>query len=705
MERKILLRRKLFLFVIMIIFAIVIFYYSDVSLIHDNLEEYRDKEVSYEGEIVSIESYDEEKISFVINVNKADGKEIKGRSNVLINLYESDIQPWQIFKAFVKFECTVNTPEAASNPGCFDYRKHLLSRGITGKGSIKEIYIEESSSGLINNLQQRLLKARYSFSLSVSEESRGILMGLLFGETDFLDEDIYEEFRNNGTAHILAVSGLHVGILYIWIKKLIGKRKSLLSLAVVAMILFTYCFLSMWSISAVRASCMIIMAVYASYRDRRYDMLTAGSFIALIMIVQNPYVVFNTGFQMSFIAVTSVAFFLKRMPSGIPDSIAVMISVNLGLCLYQIYVFNYFSLSSFAANIPVVYLAGIIVPFSLLRFITYYVLGNVEFLEIITDSLAYVIMRINEIMSFDGKISWDITSPPLWMVILLYICLFFLASEYFEIMCLRGQFKKICLIICCAAAFAAFIGIKSHEPISYDDLVFVNVGQGDCLHIKTGNKNIMIDGGGKIDYNVGKKILKPYLLKNRVSNVDLAIATHLHTDHFKGLKELQEEGMIKNMKSGIAAGKTFSVSEDVKIETLWPLTLEGDEIQDENDNCSVFMVYFNNFKILVTGDLDEAGERKMIEFYGKEEKLKADILKVGHHGSKTSTSDEFLNAVSPEYAVIQVGKNNYGHPDIKIIEKCRKRGIIVLRNDTHGAVGFSFKEGKIQHHEMMENNL
>lgn len=215
----------------------------------------------------------------------------------------------------------------------------------------------------------------------------------------------------------------------------------------------------------------------------------------------------------------------------------------------------------------------------------------------------------------------------------------------------------------------------------------------------------MIDGGGKIDYNVGKKILKPYLLKNRVSNVDLAIATHLHTDHFKGLKELQEEGMIKNMKSGIAAGKTFSVSEDVKIETLWPLTLEGDEIQDENDNCSVFMVYFNNFKILVTGDLDEAGERKMIEFYGKEEKLKADILKVGHHGSKTSTSDEFLNAVSPEYAVIQVGKNNYGHPDIKIIEKCRKRGIIVLRNDTHGAVGFSFKEGKIQHHEMMEDNL
>ena len=116
------------------------------------------------------------------------------------------------------------------------------------------------------------------------------------------------------------------------------------------------------------------------------------------------------------------------------------------------------------------------------------------------------------------------------------------------------------------------------------------------------------------------------------------------------------------------------------------------------------MIYLNGYKILVTGDLDVAGEKKMIAHYEKSDKLKADILKIGHHGSKTSTSEDLLESVSPRFAVIQVGQNNYGHPDSKIIEKCCLKGIIVLRNDTHGAVGFSFEKNQIKCHEMIKES-
>ena len=112
------------------------------------------------------------------------------------------------------------------------------------------------------------------------------------------------------------------------------------------------------------------------------------------------------------------------------------------------------------------------------------------------------------------------------------------------------------------------------------------------------------------------------------------------------------------------------------------------------------MVNYKEKKILITGDLDEEGEKKLLQKYSGTNVLKADILKLGHHGSRYSTSDEFLNEVNPKYCVIQVGKNNYGHPHTKTIEKCDKKCIILLRNDIHGAIGFSLDEEKIKYCSM-----
>ena len=229
------------------------------------------------------------------------------------------------------------------------------------------------------------------------------------------------------------------------------------------------------------------------------------------------------------------------------------------------------------------------------------------------------------------------------------------------------------------------------------------MGQGDCIHIRSGRTDVLIDGGGSVNYNLGKKTLKPYLLKNGAWNVDLAIATHEHTDHIKGLNELCSVYPVKRMMTGLTAGTVIDVSKDVKIETLWPSEIPEEVGQEDNSMCSVFMVFYKEYKILVTGDLDEIGEKMMLAMYEGTDMLKADVLKIGHHGSSSSTSDAFLEVVRPTYAVIQTGKNNYGHPSPKIIEKCAKKGIIVYRNDYNGAVGFCFGKNGIKCHTALKN--
>lgn len=697
------MRRKLFLFTLIAIFALIVIDYSGIKLTDTYPDSLLEKEVVYEGKIISIEKISDEKISLKVKLISADNKIFEDKVYMLLTCYDEIKQPWKLIKGRIRFCCEAHLPAQARNPGCFDYRRHLLSENIKVIGYVETLNDFSESKGMLDNIQKKLMELKYLFSASLSEGTRGILMGMVFGDTTYLDEDVYEGFRKNGTAHVLAVSGLHVGILYKWLKKAIGRRQTIFSVIAIAIIMITYCFLSSFSASALRAAAMIILSTTGIYMDRRYDMLTAASLTALIFTVMNPYIIFNAGFQMSFIAVCSIAFFYKRMPYKIPDSVAIMISANIGLMLYQIYVFNWFSVSSFIANVPVVYLVSITVPLGLAHFALFCIAGEIPVIETITSALSGMIVKINEFLSF-GSGGFDMISPPLWLVILLYFIMFFLASEQLEIMVHRKEQVKILFIIIVFIAFSMFIKTASYQPLKESELIFVDVGQGDCVHVKAGEKNILIDGGGKADYNIGKNTLKPYLLKNGVNYVDLSLATHRHIDHFKGLDELWQEGMADEPKTGLTAGEVFHVSENIKIETLWPLSLEDDKKQDENANCTVFMIYLNGYKILVTGDLDVAGEKKMIAHYEKSDKLKADILKIGHHGSKTSTSEDLLESVSPRFAVIQVGQNNYGHPDSKIIEKCCRKGIIVLRNDTHGAVGFSFEKNQIKCHEMIKES-
>ena len=683
------MRRKLFFYALFLTFSVGMFLSISYSNDTFSLDSRRS---TYEGKVVSVEKGESNR-QFVVDT--ADKRKI------LLSYYGKDDLGQDLLGTVIEFETTLSIPKGKTNPRCFDYRLYLKSMGIDYVGTTAKIVKIKDADNQYDKICRFFMVKKENFLNSINDvETRNFVEGILFGNTDRLDEDVYDQFKINGTAHILAVSGLHIGIMYELIQRLLGKKQSLLKATITVSIMISLGIVMEWTPSVSRAIGMILIKMYAQYFDKRYDSLTAISLIAIIMIAINPYVVFNTSFQMSFIAIMSIIFINPCIPRIFPDFLAVIISVNAGLIVYQAYQFNSLSITSLFANIPVVYLAGILLPITFFQFALFIITGlNIEVIEYAVQALTTFLIRINSICTF-GMDGIDVVSPKFITIILIYVLGGFLLSETFYILRKRKKIKNIIIfttiILFISVIFSSILSSNFDEA----QVVFVDVGQGACVHIKDGKSNILIDGGGKADYEVGRKTLKPYLLKNGASHIDLAIATHKHTDHYKGLEELAADEFASDIKVGLAANNDFRVSKDVYIDTLWPLTEKEAKNQEENKNCSVFMLHYNDKKVLITGDLDAEGEEGLLKAYGKTGKLKADIMQIGHHGSQYSTSDDFLDAVNPKYCIIQVGKNNYGHPHTKIIEKLKQRCIMILRNDIHGAVGFSFEHEKIKYFTM-----
>ncbi len=654
------------------------------------------EEILCTGKIMRVEE-DEDKITLRIRLASCNGKQVKLSEDVLASFYGNE-NAEEFLRRSITFSSVLRDAAEAGNPHCFNYRKYLKSIGIGKITTLKTYSLEDRAPTPMDIYEKAIYRARTHFLQGVSENARGMICGVLFGDTSYIEDEVYEEFRSNGTAHILAVSGLHIGIMYGIYKKLVGRRRSALALAMLLFLLFLYGSLAMWSASSCRAILMIIISVLGRYMDRRNDMLTSMSVAAFILIARNPYVIFATGFQMSFIAITSIAFLRPVIPEAIPESLCTAFAVNIGLLVYQMYNFNYISFVSIIANIPIIYMTGYFVPFALLGFCTFTLGFGWEIMKPVVEGFALMLQKTNHIMNFDGNSGSDVISIPFFIVLFSICGIFFLASEAFYIMRNRKEFKKILCAFMIIFAVSAVGEIITFSPITHDDVIFVDVGQGDCIHIKAGGKNVLIDGGGSADYNIGKNRLKPYLLKNGVGGVDAAIATHRHTDHYKGLTELRESLNEFEIHTEMTQGKRINLSEDVYIQTLWPISIEPGKLQEENKDCSVFMLHYNGYKVMITGDLDKDGEAAMLKHYAKSDMLKADVIKVGHHGSKTSTSAEFLEAVAPKIAIIQVGQNNYGHPTAETLQLLENYGCLIFRNDIDGAIGIRFDKKGLKVH-------
>ncbi len=619
-----------------------------------------------------------------------------GKEKVLVRIYGtlgeiSDV--YDLVGRHVKVSGKITLPDGRRNPKCFDYRTYLKGKGIyvLCDASRYKIKGEEIARPILHALG----KAKGEFYLALAknseENSFGMTAGILFGETSFMDDEYYEAFQRNGIAHILAVSGLHVNMAYDIIGRIFKKKKSLAIDLAAAALIISYAALSGFSVSVVRASSMILLRIIAFHLDKPYDSISSISCIASCLLLKNPYLIFDSGMHLSFCAAYSMAMlypWLKTMGAKFADkyksdilykgwsAAAPGVSAFIGTAPLCIFHFMNFSPFGLILNPLAIALAGVILPVGILGFAASLLLPGIlsdYVIYICADIISILCKALDALNKLGTAIFKDtsIVAPPLGMLVLFIIFSAFLLSETRFILYRKKAYSSLAM----AGTALLILGILIPYTFRITDTIlpwdynvskatFLDVGQGDCIHIHYGRKDILIDGGGSYYKNIGKDTLKPYLLKHGIRKIDMAIVTHEDMDHSKGIEELNE---------------VFEISKIIRSKDIY-----GDQGLEENDSCLITSMDIDGCIFLFMGDADMKREEYLIKAYPS---LNCDVLKVGHHGSQYSTGEDFLRAVSPSFAVIQVGKNNnYGHPSGRVIELLDDLGIIYGRTDKNGSV-------------------
>lgn len=668
-------------------------------------------------------------IRLEMNINELNGDMVKEKTLVTIRNNSLELSQKNLVGREIRIEGRAELPGQRRNPETFDYRSYLETKGIFGLIQDGRVLgLSSSPKGVFGTMLHHASgwKERIGQEMSrrIPEGRASMLMGMMFGETDNMEESVLDLFRKNGTAHILAVSGLHVAMVYAAISLVIpggriGKDLVILSL------LFLYMVLADFSPSVMRAFLMILIHIAGKRLYARYDLLSSGSLALVFLLLLNPKSLFNPGFQLSFLAIFSLAFLLPILEKIFNSRmIPMLLALPIGLSPFTAYLFNYVSLSGLILNPPVVFLAGILIPASLLLLPLVLLPGTaglLDFMGYFLYLLLDALLWLNNALFAPGRSYIHVMSPEPFKLFLYYALLILGVSEGGRWFFRKAGKKWTGGILLAFCLMLLVYSMLPKTPFQEADVIFVDVGQGDCIHIRTnGGKHILVDGGGHKDRDVGMEVLLPYLLKNRVPVIDLAVVTHLHTDHFDGIASLAREGMVKKivlyegyrsqekeilsftgMKQEnliyVRGGMMLTLDSGTRLHILGPPARSREEYEknlrdseDENKNSLVVMADIRGGKLLLTGDITREGEDKLMEQKGN---IQAEVLKVSHHGSNSSSGDGFLNKVRPGSAVIQVGRNYYGHPSRVVLDRLAERKIPIFRTDLHGAVALQFVPG------------
>ena len=666
------------------------------------------------------------------------------REKVLVRLASEDVvYVCSLPGRECSFKGEISVPAGQRNPGCFDYAQYLRSRDINVICSVSEFRFDAGrvKQPVLNLLSAVKGKFYAAASEVMPEEDFAVLAGLLFGDRSFMDEESYEEFRSNGIAHVLAVSGLHVGMVCELIIKLMGGRRNLKATAAVTLSLLAYAALADFSVSVMRAAIMIVIRLLAMHLERRYDLVSAASLAAIVFMTGNPLQLFDSGFQLSFTAAYTMGIcmpwarvkvqaladrFRSEVIEKLGNAVVPAVLIQLGMLPLTLYHFCLFSPLAILLNPVAIFLAGLILAAGLALFGVFLLLGG-GLLFAGAAGPAQYLCRLLALLGSAGAragAGFAAPAPPLAAVIVCYLLFFFFFSETRYVLCRRGRRSltlSIALLLAVAGCLLPYAAGLTHSPLPWKynsyPVVFLDVGQGDSIHISAGGKNILVDGGGKYGKDIAAQTLKPYLLKNGVSKVDLAIVTHSDGDHSRGIQQLSQlmeidtiafpccyrgdeerlEPYITENRIFLGFGDEIRISDDVCLRVLAPEAGSAAS-DDENKNSLVMVLCCKDLKVLLTGDMDAGCELALL---GKgvaayDMLQNCDILKVAHHGSENSSSEAFIGAVSPSFAVISCGAfNSYGHPHKRVVDLLRKSDIIYGRSDECGAIclrSFSEKE-------------
>lgn len=661
---------------IFLIFVLLFFVYTKIK-INDFDTKYKSNYTSDEFKIISYADEGEYYNKYICKNSKKDKFLIYIQSKRIIKKGE-----------VIKAEGEFVIPDLARNTGSFNYRRYLNSQNIYGSFFIKNYeLIDVGKFNLIYFIQDEIYK---SFEKLFPKNEMGLILGMMIGETKDISEETLNDFKNTGITHLIAVSGSNVMYVLICVQfifnKLCGKRKSYY-ISIFFLIIFML--VSGASSSVIRATIMTILMILSNIFYKKSDTLMNIVVSAFILMSINPLIIYDVGFILSFGGTIGIVFLsndFKKIFSKfgkISETLATTCSAQIVLIPIMAYYFNTFSIIAVVTNLIVVPISGFITIFGFFIFLVSKIFFPIAFLiskplYVLTHFTIFISNVFSKIPFSNVK-----TITPNILEILFFYFIVLFSLKKIKISFLKSNIKNISLTI---ILFLLLECIFYSLPKSYVNVNFIDVGQGDAIYIETANhKKILIDGGGSKTYDVGENIVIPYLLNKRALYIDCIFSSHSDDDHLNGILKVMKQfkvGIIYIAKNSIGYEELFTIAKEKNIKIVMleindNIKIDGIvfevigppknvKFQDVNAYSLVLKMKYGSKSVLFTGDINQDTESKLGN-------VCADVLKVAHHGSSTSSKMSFIARVNPKISVIQVGKNNkFGHPSDEVIKRLEK---------------------------------
>ena len=590
----------------------------------------------------------------------------------------------------ITLQGTLQKPSSSSIPHTFDYKKYLSYQKIYWTMSVDSLNISDGGT-IFEKIKTKIYQYISQF------QNKDYLLALLLGNTSYMDLTAIQE---NGISHLFAISGMHISLFAAVLQKIFrkfGKKGDIF----ICFFLIFYAFLVGFTPSVMRSVLIFIFLFLNDFFHLKLSKMRVFLFTFLFLLILNPFNITNLGFQYSFL-ICFTFFFLKPSKNywvNLLKTSAIACLVSIPISAIHFFEINFLSIIWNIFFVP--YVTFVMYPLCFLVLLFPFIAAlfeiSVQFFEWINTWCQNITV---------GVIVIPYIFPGLWLIFYLFVLNF-----------LRLNKKKYLLL-----ALLFFLCVKIWPKINANAyMYFIDVGQGDSsLFISPYQREVvLIDTGGKMNYATEEwekrqnqvklsDTLKTFLYSLGISKLDNLIITHGDYDHmgesinlvnnFKVEKVIFNCGPHNDLEQELIKVlhkkkiPYYSCIKELNIDDNKLYFLNNKDYGNENDNSSVIYTELNKHKFLFMGDAGVEVEDDLIEKYNLQN---IDVLKVGHHGSKTSSSEEFIGEINPKYSVISVGKNNrYGHPNDSVLENLEDSKI--YRTDEDGSIMFKIDNDKLK---------
>lgn len=624
----------------------------------------------------------------------------------------------------------IKKPRGLRNPGGFNYRKYLSQKNIFYifyvDSIVKKNEIKKGNfvlRDIVYPVRRGINKTIFKFFPSYS--TRSIIKALTLGDKELISNDILEGFSKTGVIHVLAVSGLHVGFIVIMCLTVCNLLRftRIMSTIVTIVILIFYTLLTESHPPVFRAAVMSSLYLVSIHLERKTQPFNIIGLAGLLLIIINPYNLFSLSFILSFTAISSIIYFyntLITLPvyvkiknknpfrAKILATIFVSLSALIGTIPISAYYFNRIPLLSIIINLFAIPLTALIVGLSFITFLFSTI--SLFVASIYAGLIDILVTAFIAIIDWLSRIHFSyITVPsPHSVTIIIYYLILFLIFNFNH-----NRSKKILILLLLISSNILIWKTVFDNNIHKLQWIQFDVGQGDAALLTTpGHKTILIDGGSRSEFfDNGKQIIARYLNKKGIKKIDYVILSHPHSDHVGGLTHIIKNYTVDRIYYSHCPCKTslytsFIETAKQKKLQLYEITSPdslilpsckiyflspSEKIKSKtkklnfnmNNQSLIAYLLYGRTKMLFMGDAEKEIEQKMLQTYPS---LHCDALKIGHHGSSTSSTFPFVKQVDPEIGILSVGENNrFRLPSKLVLQYFELLDVYLHRTDKQGA--------------------